>query len=242
VPASDRPDAGSAWVTAKRDFYRRPEIAAAYEEQRFGGASGAYVDAREWQLARSLLPRTCLAIDVGCGTGRLLPRLRRRAERVIGVDASLPMLAVARAHGAGDALLAQGDAFQLPFATNSCDAVVSLRFLFHFADPAPLLGELRRVTRAGGTLVCDTATWSPRSLVSLDRRRWGDRVATITPARFRALASATGWRVRAERSAFLVSPYLYRQLPLPAARALEAVEHALPAAMRCRAFWALEAV
>ncbi|HEY7294895.1 MAG TPA: class I SAM-dependent methyltransferase [Dehalococcoidia bacterium] len=229
-------------MTAKRDFYRRPEIAAAYEEQRFGGASGAYVDAREWRLARSLLPRTCLVAGIGCGTGRLLPRLRRRAERVIGIDASLPMLAVARAHGADDSLLAQGDAFRLPLATSSCDAVVSLRFLFHFADLALLLGELRRITRPGGRLVCDTATWSPRSLVSLDRRRWGDRVATIAPERFRALASATGWRVRAERSAFLVSPYLYRRLPLPAARALEAVEHVLPAAARCRVFWALEAV
>jgi SAM-dependent methyltransferase len=244
----------AALVDAKREFYRRTEVAARYERQRFGGASGAWVDRREQRLALSHLPASCLVLDAGCGTGRLLPVLARRAGpggRVLGVDASLPMLAVAGARLARGAdrpdhgqrvTLSQADAFTLPLAAGACDAVVSLRFLFHFADPAPLLRELRRVTRTGGALVCDTAAWSPRSLVPLDARRWGARVSTIGRARFAALAEAAGWRVRAAQPAFFLTPHVYRLLPVSAARALAALEAALPPSLLCRVYWTLEAV
>src|SRR5205823_5865933 len=79
--------------------------------------------------------------------------------------ASWPMLRAAARRGVGQVV--QADAFALPLAPGACDAVVSLRLLFHFADPAPLLRELRRITRPGGRLVCDTSTWSPRSALPL---------------------------------------------------------------------------
>jgi SAM-dependent methyltransferase len=224
----------------KRSFYRRTEVAAAYDAQRFGGRSGAYVNEREGRAVLELLPPGGTVVDVACGTGRVHPLLRERAERLVGLDASLPMLAGARGRGAD--LLAAGDAFRLPIADGAADTVVALRFLFHFDDLAPLLAELRRITRPGGTLVCDTASWSPRSLLPLDRGRWGARVATIRPSTFRSLAGEAGWRANRARPAFLGSPYLYRRLPLPVARKLESLERALPARLRCRVYWALQAV
>jgi len=228
-----------ALLAAKRGFYRQPEVAASYDEQRFGGASGAYVNARELRLVAALLPAAGVVADVGCGTGRALPALRQRARWLLAFDASLPMLQAAAGRGADR--LVQADAFALPVAAGACDAVTCIRLLFHFDDPVPLLRELRRITRVGGTLVCDTCTWSPRALLPLDRRHWGERVFPISRARFRALAQAAGWRVRAERPCFLLSPYLYRRLPPWAARALERLEEALPSALLCRVFWALEA-
>jgi SAM-dependent methyltransferase len=227
-------------VDVKRAYYRRPEVAAVYETQRFGGTSGARVNQRELEIAATLLPIGGLMADVGCGTGRLLPLLRQRADNVIGFDASMPML-----HQASERLpdgLVQADAFSLPVASGVFDAVACLRLLFHFDNPAPLLDELRRVTRPGGTLVCDTSRWSPRSLIPLGKERWGDRVATISHADFRCLAEAAGWRVRAEKPCYLISPYLYRRLPLRIVRGLEALEAYLPGVLLCRVFWALEAV
>jgi len=226
-------------VDEKREFYRRGDVASAYDTQRFGGRSGAYVSDREARTVRELLSPVGTLVDVACGTGRLHPALRDRADRLVGLDASLPMLTSATTRGADG--LAVADAFRLPLADGATDAAVTLRFLFHFDDLGPLLRELRRVTRPGGMLVCDTATWSPRSALPLDRGRWGERVATIAPDAFRRLAQSAGWTVRAERRAFLISPYLYRRLPLPAARLLERLERRLPPALRCRAYWALQA-
>lgn len=137
--------------------------------------------------------------------------------------------------------LVQADAFSLPLAPGACDAVTSLRVLFHFDDVRPLLKEMRRATRPGGRLVCDTSAWSPRSLLPLGRGRWGERVATISRQRFRAIAQAAGWKVVEERPCFLISPYMYRRLPLPLVRRLERLERHLPEPLLCRVFWGLEA-
>ena len=227
-------------IEVKREFYRRPEIVARYETQRFGGAGGLRVNQRELEIVTRLLPIGGTMADVGCGTGRLLPLLRERADNVVGFDASLPMLheASTRLPGA----LVQADAFSLPVIRGVFDAVASLRLLFHFDNPAPLLRELRRITRPGGTLVCDTSTWSPRSLLPIGKVQWGDRVATIRRADFRVLAHAAGWRVRAENACYLISPHMYRLLPLPIVRGMEALEARLPDELLCRVFWALEAV
>lgn len=232
-------------VEAKRTFYRDQTVASQYDEQRFGGSSGSYVNAREVSMVAKLLPlHVNLAADVGSGTGRLLPTLEQRAHRVLALDTSLPMLqqAVSRPDFQLEQTVAvQGDAFGLPLRSGSLDAVTCMRVLFHFDDVRPLLAELRRVSHIRGTLICDTSAWSPRSLVPLGRAHWGERVATLSRERFRQLASETGWRVRAEKPCFLISPYMYRQLPLPATRALEQLEPHLPQRLLCRVFWALAA-
>jgi SAM-dependent methyltransferase len=223
----------------KRDFYRLAGVAGAYEAQRFGGASGAHVNARELALVCALLPPGGPYADIACGTGRLTSALRRRGDVVLPCDSSLAMLRVAQRNRVGPVV--QADAFALPIGDAGYAGAVTLRLLFHFADPAPLLRELRRVVRPGGALVCDTYTWSARALLPLGRERWGAGVSTISRARFSVLAAACGWRVREERPCFLISPYIYRRLPLPVVRLLERLERRLPAALLCRVFWRLEA-
>jgi len=236
----------SALAAAKRAFYREERIAAAYDKQRFGGAAGAYVNLRELRVVGSLLPSWMETVaDVGAGTGRLLPLLRGRASRVAGLDASWAMLeqAAHRCAPQGDsgAGLVQADAFALPLKDGGLDGVACLRLLFHFDDPAPALRELRRVVRPDGVLVCDTSTWSPRGLLPLGRNAWGERVAAMSRQRFRAMAQEAGWRVSEERPCFLISPYIYRRLPLALALGLERLERHLPERLLCRVFWRLEA-
>ena len=79
----------------KREFYAQSHVANAYDELRFGGASGGWVDAREIETMLALLPSFRRALDLGCGTGRLTRALAQRGMTV-GVDTSVAMLAQAR--------------------------------------------------------------------------------------------------------------------------------------------------
>ncbi len=179
---------------AKQDFYSRPEIANAYDEQRFGGASGAWVSAREIELVLELLPPFRGVLDLGCGTGRL-SRALATSGAVVGLDTSAAMLAAARREN--PARLVQGDAFRLPFADASFDAVVALRLAFHFRELGPLLREARRVLRPGDVIVFDTYAWSPRAWLPLDAERWGG--GGVYP--FAGASRTRGARVRLEGGA-----------------------------------------
>ena len=225
-------------MQSKREFYNRPEVANSYDEQRFSGASGAWVNAREIELALSLVPSFHRALDLGCGTGRLTRSLAERGPTV-GMDASSAMLARAQATGAP---LVQGDSFALPFADASFDAVVALRFFFHFESADALLREIARIVAPRGVVVFDTYLWSLRAWLPLDRARWGGGVFVHLPREIEEASRQLGWQVVRHEHSFLFSPYAYRRLPLAGVRILSRVEGWLPARLRARVFWELARV
>jgi SAM-dependent methyltransferase len=92
------------------------------------------------------------ALDAGCGTGRHTAELMRLGHRVIGVDASPEMLAVARRRLPGADLRA-GEITRLPVADGSVDLVVCALALVHIPDLGAALAEFRRVLRPGGQLL-----------------------------------------------------------------------------------------
>lgn len=113
--------------------------------------------------AAAAQPANCLALDVGTGTGDLALELRRQgAARVVGADFSIEMLATARAKtaAAGDVRLswALADALALPFPDNTFDRVTNAFLLRNLADIRAGLGEMARVLKPGGYLVCLDAT------------------------------------------------------------------------------------
>src|SRR5262249_57777176 len=75
------------------DYARDPAVARAYDAS-LAGSSLCHADL-------PFVGRHCPApgrlLDLGCGTGRLLVPFARRGYRVLGVDLSAQMLAVARA-------------------------------------------------------------------------------------------------------------------------------------------------
>ncbi len=95
-------------------------------------------------------------LDVGCGTGRALHALRDAVGVdgvVIGVDATVEMLATARRkdrHRSGILVLA--DARSVPLADASIDAIFAAGLITHVEDPVATLRELARVTRPAGRL------------------------------------------------------------------------------------------
>jgi ubiquinone/menaquinone biosynthesis C-methylase UbiE len=93
-----------------------------------------------------------VALDAGCGTGRHSAHLAARGHTVIGVDSSPEMLEQARAKVPGGEFHV-ADLHDLPFPDGHVDLVVCALALMHVRDLEPVLAELVRVLRSGGSLV-----------------------------------------------------------------------------------------
>ena len=155
------------------------------------------------------------ALDVACGSGRLTAELARRARggRVVGLDFSRAMLAVARRDHPSLEFV-EGDALNLPFDARTFDAATMAFGLRNLADP--VLG-LREMTRVASRAVVLEFLRPPRGLVGSAYRLYlrallpvvggaisGDRAAyrylseTVdsyrTPDELVALAASAGWR------------------------------------------------
>ena len=89
------------------------------------------------------------ALDLCCGQGNASKALIGRGCRVVGVDFSPAMLAIAREQ-APNARFIEGDAQDLPFGDGEFDAVVSNLGVCHVPDQSRVLSEVRRVLRPGG--------------------------------------------------------------------------------------------
>jgi ArsR family transcriptional regulator len=124
------------------------------------------------QVALSLLPKHCDTIlDLGTGSGLLLPALLERADRVIAVDASTTMLDLARA-SAGAAVdrceFRLGDLEHLPVRDGEVDAVMACMVLHHVSAPATAMAEAFRALGDGGELaIVDLARHEDESLREL---------------------------------------------------------------------------
>jgi demethylmenaquinone methyltransferase/2-methoxy-6-polyprenyl-1,4-benzoquinol methylase len=98
-------------------------------------------------------------LDVATGTAAVAIELARRApeRRVVGVDQSTEMLAVARERISRARLdtrieLREGRAEKLPFADGAFDALTFTYLLRYVDDPIATVRELARVVRTGGTI------------------------------------------------------------------------------------------
>jgi ubiquinone/menaquinone biosynthesis C-methylase UbiE len=132
--------------------------------QRYVGNVAAEYDARrssktKWRrelaaidLLLQTIPAGASLLDVPVGTGRFLEICKRRELRVTGIDSSEDMLNGARNKARQLSLeveLKQGSIFELAFADNSFDCVLSIRILnwFSIADVRVALTELSRTSR-----------------------------------------------------------------------------------------------
>ena len=90
------------------------------------------------------------AIDVGCGTGLSTVALKKLAERIVGVDMSLEMIALA---DRGERIeYSVADAVRLPFSEDTFD-LMTLSSAFHWLERREFLKEAGRVLRPRGWLI-----------------------------------------------------------------------------------------
>ena len=95
--------------------------------------------------------RFVMAMDVACGTGLFLDRLRLICDFVLGVDVSRAMLVRARARSPdANVSLLRADCSAMPLRDRIADSVFAISLLKPGAVMAKQLGEMWRVTRPDG--------------------------------------------------------------------------------------------
>ena len=92
------------------------------------------------------------ALEVGCGTGLILDRVRKFARHAHGIDLSGGMLARAAERGLP---VAQASATALPMANASVDVAYAFKVLAHIPDISGALAEMARVVRPGGWVLAE---------------------------------------------------------------------------------------
>jgi ubiquinone/menaquinone biosynthesis C-methylase UbiE len=95
-------------------------------------------------------------LDVGCGTGHHLARLRRRGFDAAGVDGSAEMLEHARANNPG-ADLRLVDVDELPFPDGSFDFILCVEVLRYLPNSSLCIREMARVLKPGGVCLATAA-------------------------------------------------------------------------------------
>lgn len=108
-----------------------------------------------WQFREAffelLPPPDGLALEVGCGEGRVCRDLNARGWEATGVDAS-PFLVAAAREADPDGRYEVGAAEDLEFADGSFSLVVLYNSLMDVADMPRAVAEAARVLRSGGHL------------------------------------------------------------------------------------------
>jgi SAM-dependent methyltransferase len=129
------------------------------------------------QLALALLDQNlapnAIILDVGCGTGAVLTELKSRGTAV-GIDLSHDALQFSAQRGLQN--LVYGNAEQLPFATATFDAVVSLDTIEHVPADNQAAAEIFRALKPGGIFIMNVPAfawlWGPHDIALMHQRRY----------------------------------------------------------------------
>lgn len=135
-------------------------------------------------------------IDVGCGSGVLLARMKALGWEVEGVEVDPGGVEAGRRRGVPVRL---GTLQQQAFPSDYFDAVHSAHVIEHVHDPVGLLAECRRVLKPGGKLVILTP-----NTASFGHRRFGAAWLNLDPPRHLVLFSPGTLRRAAEQTGLKV--------------------------------------
>jgi SAM-dependent methyltransferase len=152
-------------------------------------------------------------LDVATGTGNTALRAARRGARVVGVDLTPELLAVARDTATAEGLevdFLEGDAEALEFEEDRFDRVLSTFGVVFAPRPAVAAGELSRVCTPGGMI--GLTAWPGDGLPAAIKARAREHLpgrpgddapppaaAWATEERVRELFAPRGVEVRVER-------------------------------------------
>ena len=147
-------------------------------------------------------------LDIGCGGGLLSEPMARLGAEVVGADAALKNIEVARLHAdqvgldidyraeTAEALLAAGESF---------DAVLAMEIVEHVAEPPAFVQACHDLLRPGGVLVMSTLNRTARSFAAaIVGAEWVMRWLPkgthewsrfITPEELAAMMQASGLKV-----------------------------------------------
>jgi len=164
-------------ATVDRNYDGR---AQSYDAERFSGSDGEFNARTDARILLELVARTKAprVYDIPVGTARAAEYLRPANITIVGCDLSNDMLEIARSKADGLNLnleLIKADASRLPFASDSIECIVSLRFLHLFThrDRLVFVKEFHRVITPGGYLICSVTNGFYGLGLNLARRASG---------------------------------------------------------------------
>jgi SAM-dependent methyltransferase len=171
-----------------------------------------------------------VVLDLGCGRGEWLFRMREAGLVPVGVEPEAERAKLAVAH----APVAIADGQRLPVRDRSVSLVWCIHVLHHLQDPVAALAEIRRVLRPEGHLIL-AETVEDNLAIRIGRRAHPSWDGVHVHSRFSAaglldLVAAAGLEVTDRRQHSLVS-FAAWALPIGARRmwlALSALERRLP--------------
>ncbi len=167
------------------------------------GVLGTATDRREQRCVTKALnfagvPAGAFVLDLPCGSGRLLPLLKKRGYRICGVDVSASMIEQARLYAGplGKNCLEEtdrlqvGSIFKSGLSDNCFDAAVCNRLIHYFPEAElrrEALRELGRICR-GPIVISFLCNWSLDdvwySMLVKVRRQGRRRCGGISPGTF----------------------------------------------------------
>ena len=137
---------------------------------------------------------TCnFAVDMGCGTGKLLYRLKDFAAVTVGVDSSPEMLEQARKlfnEENGNVKLRLGELEHLPIRDEEADYAVISMALHHLSDPEKAIAEAARIlNRKGKLIIADFEKHQNENM----RENYGDRWLGFSSEEIKTYFSRNGF-------------------------------------------------
>jgi len=140
-------------------------------------------------------------LDLSCGPGTLTGRLveHSKGRRIVGVDVSRAMLALARKAAPG-AMLVRADAAALPFGDGAFGAVVNMAALDLYPSAERVIIESARVLARGGR-------WVGSTFVTSVRLPFLSALAVAAGVRTPRLDELAGWVERAGLARFATAAF-----------------------------------
>jgi ubiquinone/menaquinone biosynthesis C-methylase UbiE len=169
---------------------------------------------KERSIDALCLTKAARAIDLCCGLGHDLLRMRRRAAHaeVVGLDRSGSLLSVAGKELANERgiTLVEGDARETGFPGGHFDAVRVDRSLQHIERPQEVVAEMARILKRGGRAVVCEPDWDTFRVTSSHEEEF-EKAAAFWRGSFanpRAGWRAAGQLTREGMEVFLVEANL----------------------------------
>lgn len=137
------------------------KISSHYSETYVGKYTEPMHDAVIQELERK---NFATLLDVGCGTGLFLSAVLNKFNiGISGIDISPGMIEKSRKLLGDHADLRVGDSEHLPWNDKFFDIVTCIASFHHYPSPEPVLKEMERVLRPGGSVII-ADPWAPDSL------------------------------------------------------------------------------
>jgi SAM-dependent methyltransferase len=197
-PGDGRRDPKKYVVDVQETF--APRFDAWYQEMaqdpyRSTFAYGRMKGERFIEAALDRMPAGSRFLDVGCGTGFHIARLRERGFDVVGIEPGEELRRRALANNPG-AVVEDGDIENLAFPDASFDGVLAIEVIRHVPNPPRAVAEVARVLRPGGMAIITAAPlWSLNGYALINQVTSRVRIPSFTHQKQSFLSQAGARRL-----------------------------------------------